>query len=113
MDFPAYVPAAVRAHITTLIEGDSWEPMGWQESLASAERQLAEIDGKIESCIRWGNDDYLTGLRKDREEAVAHRDRLAGDVDCLQRLAHDARMRDAFARLTREFTDDKIGRAHV
>jgi integrase len=29
MDFPAYVPAAVRAHITTLIEGDSWEPMGF------------------------------------------------------------------------------------
>jgi hypothetical protein len=113
MDFPAYVPAAVRAHITTLIEGDSWEPMGWQESLASAERQLAEIDGKIESCIRWGNDDYLTGLRKDREEAVAHRDRLAGDVDCLQRLAHDARMRDAFARLTREFTDDKQWRNFI
>ena len=113
MDFPAYVPAAVRAHITTLIEGDSWEPMGWQESLASAERQLAEIDGKIESCIRWGKDDYLPGLRKDRAEAVAHRDRLAGDVDCLQRLAHDARMRDAFALLTREFTDDKQWRNFI
>ena len=31
---------------------------------------------------------------------------LAGEVDCLQRLAHDAQMRDAFALLTREFTDD-------
>jgi hypothetical protein len=113
MDFPAYVPAAVRAHITTLIEGDSWEPMGWQESLNSAERQLAEIDGKIESCIRWGKDDYLPGLRKDRAEAVAHRDRLAGDVDCLQRLAHDARMRDAFALLTREFTDDRQWRNFI
>jgi hypothetical protein len=113
MDFPAYVPAAVRAHITTLIEGDSWEPMGWQESLASAERQLAEIDGKIESCIRWGKDDYLPGLRKDRAEAVAHRDRLAGDVDCLQRLAHDARMRNAFALLTREFTDDRQWRNFI
>jgi len=106
LKFPAYVPVAVRAHITTLIEGDSLEPMGWQESLESAERQLAEIDGKIESCIRWGKDDYLPGLRKDKAEAVAHRDMLAGDVDCLQRLAHDARMRDAFALLTREFTDD-------
>lgn len=113
MDFLAYVPAAVRAHITTLIEGESWEPMGWQESLASAERQLAEIDGKIESCIRWGKDDYLPGLRKDRAEAVAHRDRLAGDVDCLRRLAHDARMRDAFALLTREFTDDRQWRNFI
>ena len=113
MDFPAYVPAAVRAHITTFIEGDSWEAMGWQESLASAERQLAEIDGKIESCIRWGRDDYLPGLRNGRAEAVAHRDRLAGDVDCLQRLGHDARMRDAFALLTREFTDDKQWRNFI
>lgn len=113
MDFPAYVPAAVRAHITTLIEGDSWEPMGWQESLASAERQLVEIDGKIESCIRWGKDDYLPGLRKDKAEAAAHRDRLAGDVDCLHRLAHDARMRDAFALLTREFTDDRQWRNFI
>ena len=106
MDFPAYVPAAVRAHITTLIEGDSWEPMGWQKSLDSAERQLAEIDGQIESCIRWGKDDYLPGLRKERAEAAEHRDMLAGDVDCLRRLAHDARMREAFALLTREFTED-------
>jgi hypothetical protein len=81
--------------------------MGWGESLASAERQLAEIDGKIESCIRWGKDDYLPGLRKERARAAEHRDRLAGDVDCLRRLAHDARMRDAFALLTREFTDDR------
>jgi len=113
MDFPAYVPAAVRAHITTLIEGDSWEPMGWQESLASAERRLAEIDGKIESCMRWGKDDYLPGLRKERAEAVAHRDRLAGDVDCLQRLAQDARMRRAYALLTREFADDRQWRDFI
>ena len=32
---------------------------------------------------------------------------LAGEVDCLRRLAHDARMADAFALLTREFTDDR------
>lgn len=113
MDFKAYVPAAIRECITTMIEGDSWEPMGLQESLASAEHQLAEIDGKIESCIRWGKDDYLPGLRKDRAGSAAHRDGLVGDVDCLQRLAHDARMRDAFALLTREFTDDKQWRNFI
>lgn len=128
MDFPAYVPAAVRAQITTLIEGDSRQPMGWQESLARAERQLAEIEGKIESCIRWGKDDYLPVLRKDRAEAVAHRDRLAGDVDCLRRLGginplpkggpkklapNEESMRDAFALLTREFNDDKQWRDFI
>ena len=107
MDFPAFVPAAVRAYITALIEGASWEPMGWAESLASAERQLAEIESAIETKTRCGEVDYLDGLRKQRAEAVEHRDRLAGDVDCLRRLARDARMADAFALLTREFTADK------
>jgi len=107
MDFPTYVPAAVRAHITALIEGDSGVPMGWQGTLAHAERRLAEIDEKIQSSIRLGKDDCLPGLRKERAEAVAHRDSLAGDVDCLRRLARDATMRDAYALLTREFADDR------
>lgn len=107
MDFPAHVPAAVRAHITTLIEGDSREPQGWAASLANAEESLARIDLVIETYLRRGEDDYLPSLRIQKAEALAHRDRLAGDVDCLRRLAHDARMADAFAVLTSEFTDDR------
>jgi hypothetical protein len=34
-------------------------------------------------------------------------------VDCLRRLAHDVRMRDAFALLTREFTDDQQWRNFI
>jgi len=113
MDFPAYVPAAVRAHITTLIEGDSWEPSGWNESLASAERQLAEIDAAIEARIRSGEVEDLDSLRKQRAEAVAHRESLAGDVECLRRLARDERMRDVFALLTREFDDDQQWRDFI
>jgi len=113
MDFPAYVPAAVRAYITALIEGDSGVPMGWQGSLADAERRLAEIDEKIQSSIRLGKGDCLPGLRIEREEAVAHRNSLAGDVDCLRRLARDATMRDAYALLTREFADDRQWRGFI
>jgi hypothetical protein len=113
MDFPAYVPAAVRAHITTLIDGDSWEPQGWAASLANAEESLSRIERAIETYLRRGEDDYLPSLRIQKAEALAHRDRLAGDVDCLRRLAHDARMRDAFALLTREFTDDKQWRNFI
>lgn len=119
MDFPAYVPAAVRAHITRLIEGDSWEPQGWRASLAwaaslaNAEESLSRIERAIETYLRRGEDDYLPSLRIQKAEALAHRDRLAGDVDCLRRLAHDARMRDAFALLTREFTDDKQWRNFI
>jgi hypothetical protein len=113
MKFPAYIPAAVREYVTQLIEGDSWEPVGLQESLARAERRLAEIDEKIQSCIRWGKDDYLPGLEKERAEALAHRDSLAGDIDCLRRLVQDERMREAYALLTREFTDDRQWRNFI
>ena len=113
MDFPAYVPAAIRAHITTLIEGDSWESQGWAASLANAEETLARIDREIETYVRRGADDYLPSLMIQRAEALAHRDRLAGDVGCLRRLAHDFRMRDAFALLTREFTDDMQWRSFI
>ncbi|MES2770396.1 MAG: hypothetical protein V4623_00170 [Pseudomonadota bacterium] len=107
MNFPAYVPAAVRAHIATMIEGDSWEPMGWQESLASAERQLAKIKSDIETKKQRGEVENLDSLRKQMTEAEGHRNSLRNEVDCLRRLANDARMAKAFSLLTREFTDDR------
>ncbi len=64
MEFPAYTPAAVRTYITTLIEGDLWEPMGLAESLASAERQLAEIEGAIATQTWRGAYADLDGLRR-------------------------------------------------
>lgn len=113
MDFPAYVPAAVQVHITTLIEGGSREPRGWAAFLANAEETLSRIDREIETSLQWGEDDYLLSLRIQKAKALAHRVRLAGHVDCLLRLAHDARMADAFALLTREFTDDKQWRNFI
>jgi len=113
MGFPAYVPAAVRAHITTLLDGDDWEPQGWAATLADAEKSLAEIETAIETRIRRGEVEYLDSLRKQRAEAVEHRDRLAGDVDCLHRLADDERMQEAYAKLTKEFTHDEQWRGFV
>jgi hypothetical protein len=81
MDFPDYVPAAVRAHITTLMEGDSREPMGWQETLASAECDLAEIEGAIKTKTRPGEVKYLGGLRKQRATAIELRDVLVETVE--------------------------------
>jgi hypothetical protein len=113
MDFPAYVPAAVRAHITSLIEGDSYEPYGWAASLANTDESIAQIDREIKTYIRRGEDDYLDGLRTQKAEAQAHRDLLAADLDCLCRLGSDTRMRDAFALLTTEFTDDQEWRSFI
>jgi hypothetical protein len=109
MEFPAYVPAAVREYVTKLIEGNS----GWQEGLVQIEGLLAEIDETIQSYIRCGRDDDLPGLRKERAEAVALRNRLKANVDCFRRLVQDERMREAYAILTHEFTNDRQWRSFI
>lgn len=74
MDFPAYVPAAVRAHVLTLIEGDSREPEGWAASLESAEESLARINRAIEGYLRRDEGDYLPSLRAQKAETLVHRE---------------------------------------
>ena len=113
MDFPAYVPAAVRAHITSLIEGDSYEPHGWAASLANADKSITRIERDIDTYIRLGEEDYLDSLRTQKAEAQAHRDFLAAELECLRRLGSDPRMRDAFALLTAEFTVDQEWRGFI
>jgi hypothetical protein len=113
MDFPAYVPAAVREHISQYLEGEKTRSIpGYIDLLASAVGEVATFQNAISGYVaKWSsfdlaNDPYLAGLRKRQAEAVRQQDMLAGDVECLRRLAHDARMQEAFGLLTREFTDD-------
>ena len=113
MDFPAYVPVAVRTHITTLIYGDSSDPHGWAASLANADKAFARIDKEIDMYTPRGEDSYLRSLRIQKAEAQSHRDQLAAEVECLQRLGCDPRMRNAFALLTTEFTDDQEWRSFI
>ena len=105
MDFPAYVPAAVRVQITAMLEGDAWDPHGWEASLASAQQRLAEINEEIDTKIRRGDVENLDSLRRHGVRAAEHRDLVAGNVECLRRLGQDQRMRKVFDLLTKEFTD--------
>jgi hypothetical protein len=113
MDFPAYVPAAVRAYITALIEGDSWRADGVAGIPSECRAPVRRNRRKIQSDIRLGKEKHLSDLRNERAEAVAHRDSLKAEVDCLRRLAHDGRMREAYAILTREFADDRQWRGFI
>ena len=113
MDFPAYVPAAVRTYIQGLLCGDQWEPMGFHASLMSAESRLTEIEGAIKARILLGELGDLDSLRKQKSEAAEHRNGLASEVACLRRLSQDSRMRDAFALLTREFSHDTEWRQFI
>lgn len=113
MDFPAYVPAPVQAYINDQIEGNDWEPQGWEASLADAEKQLTEIEQTIEDLIRRGKTEHLDALRLQRSDALRHRDMLSGNVNCFRRLAHNERMQDAYTGLAKEFTEDEQWRGFI
>lgn len=106
MDFPVYVPAAVRVEIARSIFGDSRRPIGLTEALSMAERRLAEMEGELEAATRRGELEHLDSLRKQRAMVAAEHDELAGDLACVQRLAFDLRMREAYVLLAGEFGDD-------
>jgi len=113
MDFPDYVPAAVRKHISARIDGDSRESFGLAAALASAERQLVKIEQKLNDRMNSGDLGLLDGLRQQKAQAIQHRDWLASDVSCLQRLARDLRMAEVFTILTDQFTDDQQWRNFI
>lgn len=106
MDFPTYVPAAARAEVARSINGDSRRPIGLKRALAMAESRLAEIEGAIETATGRGEVGELDSLRKQRAIVAAEHNELVGDLDCLQRLALDLRMREAYVLLAGEFDND-------
>lgn len=105
MEFPDYVPPAVCTHIERVLEGDKKVPYGWAATLANAESELSKITAQIAANSKNGNSKYLDSLRERKLKSTEDRDMLAKGVGCLQRLATDIRMRDAFSLLTQEFTD--------
>ena len=120
MEFPAYVPAAVRAHISHYLEGEHERDIrGYIELHTNAKRGVADAERAISAYVsKWedfdlAGDPYLDRLRMRLVEAEKHRDMLAGYVGCLQRLAHDTRMQDAFELLSCEFTTDKQWRNFI
>lgn len=105
MDFPSYVPNAVRVSMAARLEGDGWEPTGWLSVLANAEGELQRIQRQQQE---WRHDEAKSNaLRVEYAEAIERRDHLAADVACCQRLVHDARMQPAYALLVslRNVTD--------
>ena len=114
MDFPAYVPAAVRAHIESILYGEQTLLIpGYVGSLEKAQNQLKAISETLDRAALHGENESLDNLRMQRIEALTHRDQLALEVDCLRRLARDSRMREAFAELTREISDDEQWRGFI
>ncbi|MGC9456621.1 MAG: hypothetical protein ACP5DC_03770 [Halothiobacillaceae bacterium] len=98
MNCPDFVPEAARSYISALLEGDSWEPMGWRAVLDSAEEALSSLKS---------NGTNTDEQRKQIAEAKAHRDEVADSVACLERLAIDERMKKPYQLLAEEFTENQ------
>ncbi len=97
MDFPPYVPTAVRASMTRRLEGRE----SWTAALESANATLTRLEQQRAA------DPHDDALRIEHAESVVHRDDLAALVACLQRLVHDGRMQPVYARLVGALTTDE------
>lgn len=113
MQFPVYVPAAVRDFITFLVEGKEREWEGLAACVVKAEQELSEIRQAIEVRIWRNENEYVVGLRWKEAEAQKNCSSLIDDLECLRRLIHDARMREAYALLTLEISDDEQWRSLI
>lgn len=113
MQFPAYVPAAAGRYLAAMIDGTEFRSHGWATSLEECKQEVIEIEQAIERSSARGEVDYLVHLNQQRIKAVEQLRICAGEVNCLRRLIHDDRMRDAYALLTYEIIDDEQWRCFV
>jgi hypothetical protein len=97
MKFPSYVPQAVRVSVSRKLEG----PESFGASLESANAALKQL---VQRRTEYPQDE---SLRIEHVDALAHRDYLAAEVACLQRLVSDARMKPAYARLVGTLDTDE------
>ena len=106
MDYTVYVPEVVRVDIYSRIYGDESIRHGWATSLEGAEASLLSAEANLAYGLLQRDQQLINRLRVDRAEAQGHRDGIAKEVACLQRLVHDPRMEPAYKALSREFTTD-------
>ena len=99
MEFPSYVPRAVRMSMAALLEGEGCHGggNGWTTNLERAEIELLRIQLKLQENLH--DEGVSNTLRIEYAKAADHRDRLAAEVACCQRLVHDPRMQPAYALL--------------
>ena len=108
MEFQEYVPHVVRRYISSVLDGEVPRHItGYRDLLAQAQEQLASINEQFDNAVSQ-DDSYLSELRKKRREAEEHRNYLSADVECLQRLAGDKRMKEAYVMLAdQQFTEEQ------
>lgn len=107
MRFPTYVPTVVRAQISTMLDGSPEEGAGWRQLLEDAESHLAKIELAIEANVPTGIETIQDRLRVLKAEANVERNAVLQDIECVERLVQDARMRDVYSSLASDFSDSQ------
>lgn len=97
MDFPSYVPSAVRVRVAAMLEGEGRKFKGLLSTLTLAEADLQRIQRAFDERVR--DDVEANGLRIQRKELTERCAHLTADIECLKRLVHDARMQTPYALL--------------
>jgi hypothetical protein len=134
MKFPGYVPAGVQDLVTRCLNDDSLFAPSLLKQLTQAKQRLESVDIALQKEVaksicrpqepgrrkvaakrkhtgvneteRTLPIDYLSWVRREHIEASEAVERISGRIECLKKLAIDRRMKEAFAALTGEFTDD-------
>jgi hypothetical protein len=105
MRFPAYVPAAIRLHVSKLMP--ALAALTDPERALDFVRQYFEVQNKTGDYYhrRFNSfmDEHLATLIEKRNRTSE----LMSHKECLVRLANDERMRQAYADLSRQFDDDE------
>lgn len=109
MKFPAYVPAAVRAELTAQIDSNEALLRAPRPSIKAATVSTTPkiLTPNYNASMRAQSTSKASAEGANQQLTKGVLAMLAERLDCLRRLATDERMRDAFAWLTSEFTDDE------
>ena len=111
MDFPSYVPNAVRELVTRMLDGDGGRDFGWRSGLRSAECELRNLESQQQGAR--DNPDALDGLRVKYAAGLAQRDAIGEDIGTLERLVLRPEMQDAYARLVGKLGTDAELKAFI
>ena len=64
MEYPKWVPEAIRAFVETAFEGETPKTPGWTMALARANKQLADVQHEIKKQTLKAEPGYLNFLHK-------------------------------------------------
>ena len=113
MDFPSYVPNAVRELISSMLDGDEvrdWTDFGWRGAAKKSEEELQRLSRLL---MTTSDPTGLNNVRVEIARERAHLEAVNENVASLERLALRPEMQAAYARIVGALGTDDGMRAFV